>query len=130
MEWGGRALMPETCVDAAAQFSERIKAIASSLGPQIVLVGPAGVGDNVDANKHMGCSEYLNRMCDRINNLSWQDKFDGFAIHAYGAPIDDAYMDLNRNLQYLETLAGSGYQYQLGPIDAKGFGADPVYITE
>lgn len=66
MEWAGRELMPETYIDAAAQFSDRIKAVTSSLGPQTVLVGPAAVGVP-DTYHFMSNTEYLSRMCDRIS---------------------------------------------------------------
>ncbi len=129
-EWGSQPLSPEAYIDAAVQFSDRIKAVASGLGPQTVLVGPPGVGNDVGGGKHMGNTEYLSRMCDRINANGYHDRFDGFALHAYGAPIDDGYMDLNRNLAYFETEPGHGYQHQIGVLDGKGFAGAPIYITE
>jgi hypothetical protein len=53
-EWGGQQLMPETYIDAAVQFSDRVKAVTSSLGRQIVLVGPAAPGDQTGGDKFMG----------------------------------------------------------------------------
>jgi hypothetical protein len=129
-EWGGRPLSPEAYIDAAAQFSDRIKAVASSLGPQIVLVGPAAVGIQVKDQMHMVNTEYINRMCDRINSMNYRSKFDGFAMHAYAQFEPVLTQDLPTNLRYFETEPGYGYQYQIGLLDAKGFESYPVYITE
>ncbi len=126
-EWDGHALLPEPYIDAAVQFSDRIKAVSSSLGPQIVLVGPVGIGDAVGGDKHMACTEYINRMCDHINNNNYHDKFDGFAIHAYG---NWYYTNINQILPLFETDIGAGYRYQIGLIDAKGFTDSPIYMTK
>jgi hypothetical protein len=75
----------------------------------------------------MGWTEYASRMCDRINATGVRGKFDGFAMHAYGA---SANQDLNAVLQEFETATGSGYQTQIGLLDSKGFSTYPVYITE
>lgn len=126
-EWGGRHLLPEDYIEGAVQFADRIHAVASSLGPQIVLVGPAGPGDEVGDPKWMGCTEYLSRMCDAINDRGYRDRFDGFAMHAYGFHW---YTDVNSILYDFEERPGWGYQYQTGILDNKGFQNYPVYITE
>lgn len=126
-EWGGRQLLPETYIDAAAQFSDRIKAVQSSLGPQIVLVAPPAPGNTVEGDRFMTCPEYWRRMCQAILNRGYRNKFDGVAMHAYGNPTVTS---VSQNLALFETVPGEGYQHQIGILDQYGFQDYPVYITE
>lgn len=127
IEWGGLQLQPEDYIEAAVQFSDRIRAAESSLGPQIVLVGPLSPGPIIQGVRWMSSTEYLTRMCQAINDGGYQDRFQGFAMHAYADPATDA---VDQCLYQFERDPGAGYQDQAGILDAHGFGKYPVYITE
>ncbi len=130
-EWGGQKLQPENYINAASQFSERIKSVNSSLGPQTVLVGAAACGDTLDANMWMTNSDYLNRMCQAIRDQSAESKFDGFALHAYGNLLEGPDpADVTGCLQLFESKPAFGYQDQIAILDAHGFQDKPIYITE
>lgn len=116
-EWGGDALSPTDYVDAFKQIRSAIKAVPSSLGEQIVLLGPLSPGA-VAGDRHMDSSQYLAEMCAALTT----DDFDGFAIHAYGAPWASA-ADAREEMY-------ANYVAQLCIIDHFGFDDKPVYLTE
>ena len=117
-EWGGNELDPVTYIDAFKQIRAAIKSVNSPLGEQIVLVGPVSPGDVAPGVRHTSGNAYIAQMCQQLTEAD----FDGFALHAYGAPwLDQA--AARADLQ-------SGYTSQLAVIDAEGFAAKPVYITE
>ena len=117
-EWGGNALTPADYVDMYKQIRATIKAVPSALGEQIVLLGPVSPGDVISGVRHTEGNDYLGQMCDLLT----ASDLDGFAIHAYAAPWNDA--GTSRN----ELLAG--YLSQLAVIDSKGFGGKVVHLTE
>lgn len=126
IEWDGQELPPATYIEAAAKFSDRIHAVKSSLGPQIVLVGPVSPGP-VWEIRWMSSTDYINGMCEAINNKGYRGKFQGFSMHAYANPET---MDVDECLYQFEREPGSGYQDQVQLLDKHGFEDYPVYITE
>lgn len=116
-EWGDAALSPSDYVDAFKQIRAAIKAVPSSLGEQIVLLGPLSPGAAGGA-RHMDSMRYLAEMCALVDDAD----FDGFAIHAYGAPWAAA-AAAREEMQM-------NYMAQLGVIDHFGFAHKPVYLTE
>jgi hypothetical protein len=125
-EWGDQQLQPEDYIDAAAQFSDRIHEMNSSLGPQIVLVGPVSPG-RAEGVRWMSSTDYVTRMCNAINDREYRGKFEGFAIHAYGTPFSD---DVNTSLYEFQLNPEGGFRHQLNILDNRGFENYPVYITE
>ncbi len=117
-EYDGDVLTPEEYVAAFVQIRDAIKAVPSSLGEQIVLLGPVSPGPADGFARHTDGSEYLARMCAAIDETD----LDGFAIHAYGAPWFPAPMAR-------QDLLG-GYLAQICVIEHYGFHDEPVYITE
>lgn len=117
VEWGGDVLTPAEYVDAYKQIRAAIKAVPSSLGEQIVLLGPLSPGPPAGV-RHTDSSRYLAEMCALLT----PNDVDGFAIHGYGAPWANA-ADARLDFQ-------SSYAAQTAIIDHFGFGDKPVYITE
>jgi hypothetical protein len=101
--WGrtGEELTAELYVQKYKQIRNAIKTVSSSLGPQIVLLGPVAAG-NLD---------YLSAMCDALT----KDDVDGFAIHAYGGSHGGLMQQVSDQTQL---------------IDRKGFTKKPIYMTE
>jgi hypothetical protein len=117
-EWGGNELDAATYIAAFKQIRATIKGVTSSLGEQIVLVGPVSPGGVAGGVRHTAGGVYISQMCSALTD----GDFDGFALHAYGAPwLNQA--DARADLQ-------SGYTSQLSVIDSAGFPHKPVYITE
>lgn len=117
-EWGGQVLSPAEYVQQYRQIRNALRAVPSPLGPQIVLLGPVSPGGVIPGVRHMDGNEYLAAMCDLLT----PDEVDGFAIHAYAAPWNDATISRGE-LQ-------AGYISQLAVIRSRGFGDKPVYLTE
>ena len=97
----GEELTAELYVEKYKQIRNAIKSVASSLGPQIVLLGPVAAGNTA----------YLGEMCDALT----EDDVDGFAIHAYGGSHGGL----------IQQVAD-----QTSLIDHKGFSRKPIYMTE
>lgn len=117
-EWGGNALTPAAYINMYRQIRAAIHAVPSSLGPQVVLLGPVSPGEVVGGVRHTSGSSYLAQMCALLD----PDEIDGFALHAYAAPWNDA-VAARAELQ-------AGYASQLAIIDAAGFYDKTVHITE
>jgi PKD repeat protein len=105
-EYNIGTLTPAEYVSRFKRIRNAIKAIPSSLGPQIVLLGPVAPVDNA----------WLGAMLDHLA----PGDFDGFALHAYGVG-DAASSRVNFRNQYAE---------QLHYIDTRGYAAKPVYLLE
>jgi len=125
-EWGDRKLEPEDYVEAAARFSDRIHSATSSLGPQMVLVGPTSPGP-AEGKRWMSSTEYLSRMCDAVNDRGYRDRFQGFAIHSYAAAHTT---ELEVCLYGFDDHPENGFRHQLAIMDKKSFEEYPVYMTE
>ncbi len=97
----GEELTAELYVKKYKQIRNAITSVSSSLGPQIVLLGPVAAGN----------TDYLGAMCDELT----ADDVDGFAIHAYGG----SHGSLMQQIADQTTL-----------IDRKGFAQKPIYMTE
>ncbi len=117
-EWGGNELSAAVYVDMFRQIRAAIRAVPSSLGVQIVLLGPVSPGNVEPGIRHAEGNDYLGQMCDLLTS----DDLDGFAIHAYAAPWHDAPTSRSE-LQ-------AGYLSQLAVIDSQGFADKPVHLTE
>lgn len=117
-EWGGGELTAAMYVDMFQQIRAAIRAVPSSLGEQIVLLGPVSPGEVQPGVRHTEGNTYLAQMCA----LLAADDVDGFALHSYAAPWLDAGL-ARRDFQ-------SGYLSQLAVIDQKGFADKPAYLTE
>ncbi|MBN2446875.1 MAG: discoidin domain-containing protein, partial [Phycisphaerae bacterium] len=117
-EWGGNELTAAAYIDMFNQIRSAIQAVPSPLGPQIVLLGPVSPGDVVSGVRHTEGNEYLSQVCA----LLAADDVDGFALHAYAAPWNDA--DTSR------AEFQAGYLSQLAVIDHHGFAAKRVHLTE
>lgn len=117
-EWGGNELTAAAYVDMFKQIRVAIQAVPSPLGPQIVLLGPVSPGGVETGVRHTDGNDYLGQMCDLLT----PSDLDGFAIHAYAAPWNDA------ATSRLELLAG--YETQLAVIDSAGFANKVVHMTE
>lgn len=127
-EWGDQELAPEDYIDAAVQFSDRIQDVTSSLGPQMVLVGPLSPGPIMPTGpRWMSSEEYLTRMCDAINAGGYAEKFQGFAIHAYGSTSST---DVDFSLYRFKDDPQRGFRHQLAILDSRGFWDYPVFMTE
>ncbi len=96
-------LTPQLYVDKYDQIRNAIKSVSSSLGPQIVLLGPVAPVDNA----------YLGAMCDALIGNGYE--VDGFAMHAYGGSRGNFMVDVAVQADF---------------IDSKGFADKPIYITE
>ena len=117
-EYGGQYLEPAVYVERFKQIRDAIKGVTSSLGEQMVLLGPPSV-----------LSPYWSQMLALVE----PGDFDGFTMHAYGTTPDNT--DVNRNVQnFMEAVEG-----QLDWIDAASgkppgtpgvFRYKPVFITE
>ena len=94
-------LTPALYVQKYKQIRAAIKSVNSSLGEQIVLLGPVAPVDN----------GYLGSMLDNLT----ASEFDAFAMHAYGGALGSF-----RNM----------YRDQLNFIDSRGYQDKAVYITE
>lgn len=117
-EWGGDVLTATNYVNQFKQIRAAIKAVPSSLGEQIVLLGPVSPGEVQGGVRHTNGNVYLGQMCDLLTSAD----LDGFAIHSYAAPWYDA-TAARADFQ-------AGYVSQLVVIDEKGFSDKPVYLTE
>lgn len=118
LEYSGEYLSPADYIEAYRQIRQRIRAVTSPLGPQIVLVGPVSPGGAVPGVRHTDGNAYLDQMCSLLR----PDDTDGFAIHAYAAPWSSPASS--------RTTIRNTYASQLAVIDARGFSAKPVYMTE
>lgn len=117
-EWGGNELTPAVYADLYKQIRAAIKSVPSSLGEQVVLVGPVSPGDPVSGVRHTGGNEYLAALCSLLTPAD----VDGFAFHGYAAPwnsVSDSRAEFT-----------AGYLTQLAILDGRGFAAHPVYVTE
>lgn len=117
-EYNNQVLTAATYIDYFKQIRAAIKSVQSPLGEQIVLLGPPSPGAVQSGVRHTDGLVYLAQMCQLVND----DDFDGFAIHAYGAP----WLNAAQARQDLET----GYASQACTIDSFGFSGKPVFITE
>jgi hypothetical protein len=117
-EWGGDVLTAANYVDQFKQIRATIKSVTSSLGEQIVLLGPVSPGGVVAGVRHTDGNVYLGQMCDLLE----LDDLDGFAIHGYAAPWNDAATS--------RAEFQAGYASQLAVIDDRGFAGQLVHITE
>ncbi len=96
-------LTPQLYVDKYVEIRDAIKSVPSSLGEQVVLLGPVAPVDNA----------YLGSMLDDI--IANEIEFDGFAMHAYGGARGNLMVDIDVQADF---------------IDGKGFTDKPIYITE
>lgn len=96
-------LTPQLYVEKYLEIRDAIHAVPSSLGPQIVLLGPVAPVDNA----------YLGAMCDAL--IARGEEPDAFAMHAYGG---------TRGF-WIPDIAS-----QTSTIDGKGFADKAVYLTE
>jgi PKD repeat protein len=96
-------LTPQLYVQKYNEIRNAIKSVPSSLGPQVVLLGPVAPVDNA----------YLGAMCDSLIANSYD--VDGFAMHAYGGSRGFFLSDID---------------VQADLIDSKGYTDKPIYITE
>ena len=96
-------LTPQLYVDKYVEIRAAIKSVQSSLGEQVVLLGPVAPVDN----------GYLGGMLDYIN--ANQIDFDGFAMHGYGGARGNFLPDIDVQCDF---------------IDSKGFTNKPIYICE
>lgn len=117
-EWGGSELTAATYVDMFKQIRAAIQTVSSPLGPQIVLLGPVSPGGVEAGVRHTDGNDYLSQMCAGLT----PGDLDGFALHAYAAPWNDAATSC------AEFLAS--YETQLAVIDAEGFADKVVHMTE
>ncbi len=117
-EYGGEVLTADAYIDAFKAIRTAIKAVPSSLGEQIVLLGPVSPGGVIGGVRHTDGNDYLGQMCD----LLAADDLDGFSIHGYASPLYDA--------AAARAEFQAGYVSQLAVIDAAGFVSKPVHITE
>ncbi len=117
-EWGGNELTAANYVSMFKQIRAAIKAVPSPLGEQVVLLGPVSPGGVVSGVRHTDGNVYLAQMCALLT----PDDVDGFAIHAYAAPWNDAVVSrMDFQGEYIS---------QLVIIDDQGFANKPVHITE
>jgi hypothetical protein len=117
-EWGGQVLPPAHYVDIYKQARAAIKSVPSSLGEQIVLLGPVSPGEIAGGARHTDGNIYLAEMCALLG----PDEVDGFSLHSYAAPWHTA--DTARQ-EYL-----AGWVAQLAILETYGFRNKPAYITE
>ena len=96
-------LTPQLYVEKYNEIRSAIHTVSSSLGPQIVLLGPVAPVDNA----------YLGAMCDALTANGYE--VDGFAMHGYGGSRGNFLPDI---------------QVQADFIDSKGYTDKPIYVTE
>jgi len=100
----GEELTPALYVEKFRRIRETILPVPSSLGPQIVLLGPvAPLAEN-----------YLKGM---LQNLA-PDDVDGFALHAYGGALGNFMEQVTIQARWIDEFRD------------KGFDRKPIYLTE
>jgi hypothetical protein len=100
LEYDIGLLTPQMYVQKYIPIRDAIKSVASSLGPQIVLVAPTAPVD----------PGWLGGLCDQLNLQG--AGVDAFGLHGYRSNIM------------------TDFDVQLDLIDSKGFSNKPIYVTE
>lgn len=117
-EWGGNVLTAAQYATMYRDIRAAIRSVSSPLGPQIVLVAPASPGEALAGVRHTAGNDWLRQVCE---NLALND-VDGFGLHGYGAPWNNATNSRNEFL--------AGILTQLAILDTKGYDQKPAFVTE